>query len=203
MLCRGQGYLPITVPLGLMNGVARISRQARMKIGQARGVLVLALMLAICKNVWQEPARWRRRMRRHMRNNSSIRGTPVEATDSSYASSGLAPVSILSTANGVNVYVANSTGSNSAAGNLSAFAVTVAGWADSLTELSSQVSTGVSSSSLAEDSTGSVVLLGNSGGSPDLDVYTFNTANPGMLDPAFAFETGSDPVGALSIAAAP
>jgi hypothetical protein len=138
-----------------------------------------------------------------MRNNSSIRGTPIEATDSSYASSGLAPVSILSTAFGANVYVANSTGSNSAAGNLAAFAVTVAGSAYSLTALSSQVSTGVSSSSLAEDSTGSVVLLVNSGGSSDLDVHTFNTANPGMLDPAFAFATGSDRVGALSIAAAP
>ncbi|MDR3726571.1 MAG: hypothetical protein P4K86_05975 [Terracidiphilus sp.] len=134
---------------------------------------------------------------------SSISGTPVEATGSPYASGGLAPVSILPTAFGANVYVANSTGSNSAAGNLAAFAVNVAGSAYSLTALSGQVATGISPSGLAQDSTGSVVLLVNSGGSPDLDVYIFDTANPGTLDPAFAFATGKDPVGALAIAAVP
>lgn len=134
---------------------------------------------------------------------SSIGGTPIEATGSPYASGGLAPISILPTASGANVYVANSTGSNSAAGSLAAFAVTVAGSAYSLTALSGQVATGISSAGLAEDSTGSVVLLVNSGGSPDLNVYTFDTANPGMLDPALAFATGNDPVGALAIAAAP
>lgn len=134
---------------------------------------------------------------------SSIGGTPVEAAGSPYASGGLAPVSILPNASGANVYVANSTGSNSTVGNLAAFAVNVAGSAYSLTALTGQVATGISPSGIAEDSTGSVVLLVNSGGSPDLDVYTFDTANPGVLDPAFSFATGTDPVGALAIAAAP
>jgi 6-phosphogluconolactonase (cycloisomerase 2 family) len=133
----------------------------------------------------------------------SIGGTPVEATGSPYASGGLAPVSILPTASGANVYVANSTGSSTIAGNIAAFAVTVAGSAYSLTALTGQVATGISPSGLAQDSTGSVVLLVNSGGSPDLDVYTFDTASPGMLDSTFTFATGTDPVGALAIAAAP
>lgn len=134
---------------------------------------------------------------------SSIGGTPVEAAGSPYASGGPAPVSILPIASGANVYVANSTGSNSTTGNLAAFAVTVAGSAYSLTALTGQVATGISPSGLAQDSTGSVVLLVNSAGSPDLDVYTFDTTTPGMLDPAFSLATGTDPVGALAIAAAP
>jgi DNA-binding beta-propeller fold protein YncE len=134
---------------------------------------------------------------------SSISSTPFEVTGSPYTSSGLAPVSILPSVSGANVYVANSTGSSTTAGNIAAFAVTVAGSAYSLTALSGQVATGISPSGIAEDSTGSVVLLVNSGGSPDLDIYTFDSTNPGILDPTFAFATGTDPAGALAIAAAP
>jgi hypothetical protein len=64
-------------------------------------------------------------------------------------------------------------------------------------------SVGVTPAGMAEDSTGSVVLLVNSGGSPDLDVYTFDATTLGNLDYAFSFATGTDPVGARAIAAAP
>jgi hypothetical protein len=56
---------------------------------------------------------------------------------------------------------------------------------------------------MAEDSTESMVILVNSGGSPDLDVYSFDATIPGKLDFAFTFATGTDPVGAAAISAAP
>jgi 6-phosphogluconolactonase (cycloisomerase 2 family) len=134
---------------------------------------------------------------------SSLSGTPAEVTGSPYASGGLTPVSILPTASGAYVYVANATVSNSSTGSVAEFALTVSGTAYSLTALSSTASTGTSPAGLAEDSTGSVVLLVNSGGGPDLDVYSFDATTPGKLDPALTAATGTDPVGALAIAAAP
>jgi hypothetical protein len=134
---------------------------------------------------------------------SSLSGTPAEVTGSPYASGGLTPVSILPAASGAYVYVANATVSNSSTGSIAGFALTGAGTAYSLSALSSTASTGVSPTGLAEDSTGSVVLLVNSGGSPDLDVYSFDTTTPGKLDPALTAATGTDPVGALAIAATP
>jgi 6-phosphogluconolactonase (cycloisomerase 2 family) len=134
---------------------------------------------------------------------SSLGGTPAEVTGSPYASGGLTPVSILPAASGAYVYVANATVSNSSTGSIAEFALTVSGTAYSLTALSSTASTGVTPAALAEDSTGSVVLLVNSGGGPDLDVYSFDTTTPGKLDPALTAATGTDPVGALAIAAAP
>jgi DNA-binding beta-propeller fold protein YncE len=134
---------------------------------------------------------------------SSLNATPVELTGSPYSSGGLTPVSILPTASGAYVYVANATVSNSSTGSIAGFALTVAGTAYSLTPLSSTASTGTSPAGLAEDSTGTVVLLVNSGGSPDLNVYSFDTTTAGKLDPALTAATGTDPVGALAIAAAP
>ena len=72
-----------------------------------------------------------------------------------------------------------------------------------MTQLDGSVSTGVSSADLAEDSTGLVVLLVNSGGSPDLSVYTFDATTPGNLDSVLTFATGTDPVTAWAIDAAP
>jgi 6-phosphogluconolactonase (cycloisomerase 2 family) len=115
----------------------------------------------------------------------------------------LTPVSILPTAYGGYVYVANSTVSNSSTGNIAGFAISASSNAYSLTSLSGTTAAGTTPADLAEDSTGSVVLLVNSGGSPDLDVYTFDTTTLGKLDSALTFSTGTDPVGALAIAAAP
>jgi 6-phosphogluconolactonase (cycloisomerase 2 family) len=134
---------------------------------------------------------------------ASLSSTLTEATGSPYASGGLTPVSILPIASGGYVYVANSTVSNSTTGSITGFAVPVNGSAYSLTQLNSSASTGVSPACLAEDSTGLVVLLVNSGGSPDLNVYTFDANTPGNLDSVLTFATGTDPVAALAIAAAP
>ena len=134
---------------------------------------------------------------------SSLSGTPTEVTGSPYGSGGMTPVSILPTAFGGYVYIANSTVSNSSTGNIAGFAISASTTGYSLTSLSGPVSAGTTPAELAEDSTGSVVLVVNSGGSPDLGVYTFDTTTLGKLDSALTFATGTDPVGALAIAAAP
>jgi 6-phosphogluconolactonase (cycloisomerase 2 family) len=133
----------------------------------------------------------------------SLSGTLTEVTGSPYPSGGLTPVSILPLASGTYVYVANAAVSNSSTGNVTGFTVTATGTAYSLSALSSTASAGTTPARLAEDSTGSVVLLVNSGGNPDLDVYSFDTTTPGKLDSALTSSTGTDPVGALGIAAAP
>jgi len=136
-------------------------------------------------------------------NYSSLSGTPTEITGSPFATSGLTPVSILPVASGAYVYVTNSTVSGSNIGNISGFTVSSSGTIYSLTPLSSTATAGSSPAAMAEDSTGTVLLLVNSGGSPDLDVYTFNATTPGKLDSALTAATGTDPVGANAIAALP
>lgn len=136
-------------------------------------------------------------------NFSSLSGTITEITGSPFASGGLTPISILPTASGTFVYVANLTASGSGDGNITGFVVSVNGNSYSLTQVSGSPSVGVTPAGMAEDSSGSVVLLINSGGSPDLDVFTFDTTTPGKRDPEFTFATGTDPVGAVAIAAAP
>jgi 6-phosphogluconolactonase (cycloisomerase 2 family) len=134
---------------------------------------------------------------------SSLSGTLAEITGSPFASGGLTPISILPTPFGTYLYVANSTVSSSSTGSITGFSVSANGSSYSLTQISANPSVGVTPTSMAEDSSGSVVLLVNSGGSPDLDVYTFDATTPGKLNSAFTFATGTDPVGAVAIASAP
>jgi hypothetical protein len=81
--------------------------------------------------------------------------------------------------------------------------VTASGTSYSLSPVASIASAGIKPAALAADSTGSVVLLVNSGGSPDLDVYSSDATTLGKLDSVLAFSTGTDPVGARAIAAVP
>jgi 6-phosphogluconolactonase (cycloisomerase 2 family) len=136
-------------------------------------------------------------------NYSSLSGVPTELAGSPFASGGLAPVSILATSSGAYVYVANATVSNSTTGNISGFTVIASGTTYSLTALSSTASAGTTPAGMAEDSTSAFLLLVNSGGGPDLEAYTFDTTTPGKLDSSLTSSTGTDPVGARAIAAAP
>lgn len=129
--------------------------------------------------------------------------TPVEIAGSPFASGGLTPISILPTASGSYVYVANSTVSSSGTGNISGFVISSSGTTYSLTPVTTTASAGTNPSAMAEDSTGTVVLLVNSGGGPDLDVYTFDATTSGKLDSALTAATGTDPVGTIAIAALP
>jgi hypothetical protein len=130
-------------------------------------------------------------------------GAPSELTGSPFASGGITPISILPTANGSYVYVANSTVSNSTTGNISGFQVSSTGTTYSVAPLSTTAAAGTTPAALAEDSTGTVILLVNSGGSPDLAAYTFDATTAGKLDSALTSATGTDPVGASAIAALP
>lgn len=130
-------------------------------------------------------------------------GTLTQATGSPIASGGLAPNAILPIAGGQYVYVANGTGTTSA-GNVAWFPITASGTTYTVAA-GSTIASGIQPIGLAEDSDDHFVLAVATGGStssgdPDLDAYTMSS---GALTSAIQSETGTDPVGALAIAALP
>lgn len=131
--------------------------------------------------------------------------TLVEVSGSPFATGGLAPYAIAPTAYGSNsgnyVYVANRTVSGSSTGSITGFSVTTSGGVYSLTALSSSVATGITPLGLVQDSTGNYMLVVNSGGTPDLAAYTFDSTTAGKLDLSLTSATGTDPTGASAIAA--
>jgi len=129
--------------------------------------------------------------------------TLVELTGSPYASGGLAPYSILPISTGDDIYVANRTVSGSSSGNISGFAVTSTGTVFTLTVLGTTAAGGTNTVGLAEDSSSNFVLAVNSGGNPDLEAFTFDATTAGELDLVISAATGTDPVEAGAIAAAP
>ena len=133
--------------------------------------------------------------------------TLVEVSGSPYATGGLAPYSIAPTRYGSNagdyIYVANRSVSGTSSGNIAGFAITTTGTTYTLTALSTTASAGIAPLSLAQDSTGTYLLVVNSGGSPDLGAYTVDTTTAGKLDAAITGATGTDPVEASAVAALP
>lgn len=133
--------------------------------------------------------------------------TLQEVTGSPFATGGLAPIAITPTLYGANagnyVYVANRTVSGSSTGNIAGFSVTTSGSSPTLTALSTVASAGIAPLGLVQESTGNYLLVVNSGGSPDLEAYTFDSGTAGKLDSALSSATGTDPVQASAIAAAP
>jgi len=138
--------------------------------------------------------------------NYSSLATPqslTQATGSPIASGGLAPNAILPLANGDYVYVANGQGLTSS-GNVSWFPITASGTTYTV-GAGSNIASGIQPISLAEDSDSNFVLAVSTGGSttsgnPDLGAYTLSS---GALTLAIKAETGTDPVGAIAIAALP
>jgi 6-phosphogluconolactonase (cycloisomerase 2 family) len=130
--------------------------------------------------------------------------TLQDVSGSPIASGGLAPWAIEPAQVGANkgnyVYVVNRTVSGSSAGNVVAFSVTTSGGVSTLTSVGSAVSAGVTPQSLVQDSTGNYLLVVDSGGSPDLEAYTFTSGVPTSPLP---FATGTGSVQAWAIAAAP
>ncbi len=91
------------------------------------------------------------------------------------------------------VYVANRGG-----GTISGYTI---GSTGALTAIvGSPFASGTLVGSLGTDSTGVYVLASASGGSPDLTMYSFDTAVAGKLDSATTVATGSDPTGASLVA---
>ena len=126
----------------------------------------------------------------------------TQASGSPIASGGLAPSSILPISGGDYVYVGNGQGTTSA-GNIAGFSVTSTGTSTApayTIATGSTIAAGTQPSGLAEDSEGNFVLAVASGGNPDLEAYTMSS---GTLTSALTSTTGTDPVQAVAVAAAP
>jgi 6-phosphogluconolactonase (cycloisomerase 2 family) len=122
--------------------------------------------------------------------------TELTSAGSPYAVGGTGPSAILPTSDGDYVYVANGSVSGSSTGNIAGFSVS----ATSLTSIGTATAGASGHLSLAEDSTGSFLLAVDFAGSPDLEAYTMSS---GTLTSVLTDSTGTDPVGAIAIAAAP
>jgi 6-phosphogluconolactonase len=119
-----------------------------------------------------------------------------EISGSPFASAGAGPIAIQPTADGNYVYVANRSVTNSTTGNIAGFSVSTT----SLTSIGSVAAGPAGAIALAEDSTGSFLLAVDFAGDPDLEAYSMSS---GTLTSALTGSTGTDPVGAVAIAAAP
>ncbi len=124
----------------------------------------------------------------------------TEISGSPFPTAGTGPSAILP--GSTLVYVANKAVSGSTDGNITGFSITLTGTTFSLTTIST-IATGVSTNALDIDSTGTYVLAVNSGGSPDLSTFTFDTTTTGKLVAAATASTGTDPVQAVSVVAIP
>ena len=131
------------------------------------------------------------------------RSAPSQITGSPIASGGLSPHAILPIASGEYVYVANGQG-NTGSGNIAWFPISVSGTTYTIAS-GSTIASGIVPMGLAEDSDDNFVLAVSTGGStssgdPDLEAYTMSS---GALTAAITSVTGTDPVGAVAIAALP
>lgn len=120
---------------------------------------------------------------------TAISGSP-------YATGGTGPSAILPTADGNYVYVANLSVSGSSTDNITGFSVT----ATALSQIGTTTAGPTGQIGLAEDSTSGYVLAVDIVGSPDLQAYSLSS---GALTSVFTGSTGTDPVGAVAVAAAP
>ena len=130
-------------------------------------------------------------------------GNLTQVSGSPIASGGLAPNAILPIASGDYVYVANGAG-NTAVGNVAWFPLAASGTTYTVAS-GSTIAAGIQPIGLAEDNQDNFVMAVATGGSttsgnPDLEAYTMSS---GALTAALTAATGTDPVGAVAIAAAP
>jgi 6-phosphogluconolactonase (cycloisomerase 2 family) len=130
---------------------------------------------------------------------SSLGGTLTQASGSPIAGGGLAPYAILPVTSGDYVYVANGTGSTST-GNITGFSITSTNGTYTVAN-NSTVPAGILPYGLAEDSNANFVIAVSAGGNPDLEAYIFDTTTAGQLDSTLTSTTGTDPTGAVAVAA--
>jgi 6-phosphogluconolactonase len=117
---------------------------------------------------------------------TAVSGSPFAA--------GNGPYSVAINTAGTYVYAANRTD-----GTVSGFTI---GTNSVLTALaSSPYTAGTLVNGLATDNSGSYLLAIANGGSPDLTMYSYDTTTAGKLDTAQTATTGTDPTGAIAIAA--
>jgi hypothetical protein len=133
------------------------------------------------------------------------RSAPTQITGSPIASGGLSPHAILPIAYAGYgfVYVANGQG-NTGSGNITWFPISFSGTTYTIAS-GSTIAAGIVPVGLAEDSDDNFVLAVSNGGStssgdPDLEAFTMRS---GALTAAIFSVTGTDPVGAIAVAALP
>ncbi len=120
----------------------------------------------------------------------------TELAGSPYQAGGTGPSAIQPSADGTYVFVANGSVSGSQTGNIASFSVSTS----ALTSVGSIAAGPAGLLSLAEDSTKSYLLVTDSAGGPDLSAYSMSA---GALTSPITGTTGTDPVGAVAIAAEP
>ena len=109
------------------------------------------------------------------------------------ATTGNTPYSVLLDATGAYLYTANR-----ADGTISGFSIS----SGSLTAISgSPYSAGTLATALVRDNSGKYVLAASFGGTPDLEMYSFDATALGKLDTATTAVSGTDPAGAIAVAA--
>ena len=137
---------------------------------------------------------------------SSLGSGTIPSPLSSLASGGPSPYAILPEATGNYVYVANANSTSNGAINW--FDVTASGTSYSVTA-GSTVQSGIVPRGLAEDSSNQFILavsFGNNtgvGGDPDLEAFTMSSGALSSVIASSTGNSGSDPVGALAVAALP
>ncbi len=122
-------------------------------------------------------------------------GVLQEISGSPFASQ-LGPQSIVVDPSNKYVYVANRT-----ANVITGYTLGTGG---TLTPLSSSpFSTGSTPNAMSLDSTGKYLFVVNSGGSPDMQVFSFDATTAGKLDAVTSVATGTDPAGAVALSVVP
>ena len=122
-------------------------------------------------------------------------GTLQEVTGSPFASP-LGPQAIVVDPSNTYVYVANRT-----ANVITGYTLGTDGTLKPLS--SSPFSTGSLPNAMSLDSTGTYLFVVNSGGSPDLQVFSFDATTPGKLDSVTSVATGTDPTGPVALSVVP
>ncbi len=122
-------------------------------------------------------------------------GALKEVTGSPFASQ-LGPQSIVVDSTNTYVYVANRT-----ANVITGYTLGTGG---TLTQLpNSPFTTGSQPTVMSLDSTGKYLFVVNFGGSPDMQVFSFDATTAGKLDPVTSVATGTDPAGAVALSVVP
>jgi 6-phosphogluconolactonase (cycloisomerase 2 family) len=122
-------------------------------------------------------------------------GSLQEVVGSPFASQ-LGPQAIVVDPTNTYVYVANRTDNVITGYTL--------GTDGTLTPLSSSpFATGSTPNAMSLDSTGKYLFVVNSGGSPDLQVFSFDSTTAGKLDSVTSVATGTDPTGAVALSVVP
>jgi 6-phosphogluconolactonase (cycloisomerase 2 family) len=122
-------------------------------------------------------------------------GSLQEVTGSPFASQ-LGPQSIVVDPTNTYVYVANRT-----ANVITGYTLGTDGTLKPLS--SSPFATGSTPNAMSLDSTGKYLFVVNSGGSPDLQVFSFDSTTAGKLDSVTSVATGTDPTGAIALSVVP